>query len=573
MRPLLQRLATLAVCTLLVFVPPVPALSQRSVLFTQTVEALQPLDCPTSPSATPGLDFRGQTLDFVNFSNADLVNANFQGATLKGVMFIRANLTGANFSNAKFVDTQIPARPTDFTLAQLQSACFVRAQFQAPTYLTYATLACADFSQTDLTTGHAIFGDSPLRISTTRECRPRFRQAVMNCEFIEQWGSLDMTQANIGACTTALTSPQGRAGRDFSGGVFTGVVFDNLDLSHSKWDGAVLERASFQGATLDYATGLNGQDDRVARLSAALFNRASVRHVDFSNAQLYGAQFTNADVSYSRFSGAFFQANPDASKPVEAAAAFDGAHLKNVDLSGANLEGATFQYASFYGDFGGAAPTFPCQRFKSGPPFTNNCATISGTTLTGTNFSNAYLYGVDFGGGTVLNGTIFSSAILSAANFAAAKFEVNSGAAPNFDKAMLQGATFDANAALVRANMLNAFVDFGVPGTSMAGNNLYLLLGAEYTGFRGWSGPRSACVLATYGGASVVPALASMTCPDGTAGVCGPGRSTDSLARWKSGLSIARNTVPGRYQFDATYDKASGTGATCSNGATPNPNW
>jgi hypothetical protein len=56
-------------------------------------------------------------------------------------------------------------------------------------------------------------------------------------------------------------------------------------------------------------------------------------------------------------------------------------------------------------------------------------------------------------------------------------------------------------------------------------------------------------------------------------GVCGDGRVADSLARWKSGLAIAANAVPGRYQLDATYDKASGAGATCTNGAPNVPGW
>lgn len=557
--------------------PSVPAMSSKQTPPAPTRQApapaQAPLDCPPSPSTAAGRDFRGKTLAFVNFSYADLVNADFRGATLKGVVFVRADLTGANFSGATFVDAQSPVRSTDFSFAKLESACFIGAQFGAQTHLAYATLACADFSQTDLATGRAIFGDSPLRIETTRGCRARFRQATMNCEFIDQWNKLDLTGASVAACANLLASVSGQAGRDFSGGAFGGVVFDGLDLSRSKWDGAVLERASFAGATLDHATGLAGADGRPARLSAAKFNRASVRWVDLSNAQLYGAQFTNADLSYSRLAGAFLQAKPDATPPIETAAAFDGARLKGVDLSSAKLQGATFQYASFYGDFQGAAPSFPCQPLKGGPPFTNGCATAAGATLTGTNFSNAFLYGVDFGGGTVVNGTAFGSAILTAANFVGARFAVNNGAAPDFDKAMLQGAAFDSNADLVGANLLNAFVDFGAPGSTMSGNNLFLLLGAEYTGFRNWSGTRTPCVQTTYGGVTAAPAIAAMTCPDGRVGVCGNGRTTDSLVRWKSGLAIAANAVPGKYQFDATYDKASGAGATCTNGAPPVPGW
>ena len=67
---------------------------------------------------------------------------------------------------------------------------------------------------------------------------------------------------------------------------------------------------------------------------------------------------------------------------------------------------------------------------------------------------------VDFGGSkTIINGTKFGSAILAAANFSGAQFQVNGGAAPDFTKALLQGATFDADANLVNAVLLNAFVE------------------------------------------------------------------------------------------------------------------
>ncbi len=77
--------------------------------------------------------------------------------------FIRANLTGADFSGATFVDTGNPGRSSDFSFARLDSACFIGAKFQAPTYFTYATLTSVDFSQTDLSNGNAIFGDQPLK--------------------------------------------------------------------------------------------------------------------------------------------------------------------------------------------------------------------------------------------------------------------------------------------------------------------------------------------------------------------------------------------------------------------------
>jgi len=522
--------------------------------------------CPPSLVAN-GHDYHGLTLALCSFSGQDLTNANFAGATVTGVVFIKTNLTGADFSGATFADSGNATLPTDFSFADLTNAKFIGATFNGSTYLTHATLTCADFSQTDISTGNAIFGDSPLAIDTTQGCRTKFRQTTMNCEFVPQWNRLDLTGAQISACGSQLQTVAGQPGYDFSGGLFGGVVFDNLDLTASTWTGAVLEHTSFQGATLDNATGLSGTSETPSRLSAAKFNKASVQNVDLSNAQLYGAQFTNANLTNSSLAGSFLSANTAAVPPIETAAVFDGAHLKNVNLATAKLQGASFQFASFYGSFGGATPTFPCK---------TNCATASGADLTGANFSNAYLFGVDFTGKTTtINGTQFGSAILTGASFAGANFQVKGGAAPDFANALLQGTIFDSTANLVNTSLVNAFVDFGAATNPNQGNILYLLLSADYTGFKNWSGASTPCVQAAYGAFSAVPPTVSMTCPNGNSTVCGAGEpAPNANANWKGGISMAGNTpVPGWYDADATYDKASEQSVICKNNATVDPNW
>ncbi len=121
------------------------------------------LTCPSSPSTAAGKNFRGQTLTLANFSRLGLRTANFRGAGLKGASFIGANLIGADFSGPNFVDSGSAARPADFMLATLDSACFIGATFTAPTCFTYAPLTCTDFSATDLRTGNLVLGVAPLR--------------------------------------------------------------------------------------------------------------------------------------------------------------------------------------------------------------------------------------------------------------------------------------------------------------------------------------------------------------------------------------------------------------------------
>ncbi|MEO7338725.1 MAG: pentapeptide repeat-containing protein [Caldimonas sp.] len=531
------------------------------------------LACPPSRVAN-GHDYRGLTLTLCSFSGQDLTNASFVGATLIGVLFIKTNLTGADFTDVTFADSGFAQLPTDFTFANLTRARFVGSKFNGLTYLTYATLSCADFSSpdsgtTDLSNGNAVFGDAPLDIDP-KDCRPNFRGATMTCEFVAQWKLLDMSGARITGCTD-----QGK-GQDFSGGNYSNVVFDGLDLSGSKWNGAVLEYASFQGATLDNASGLNGTSSRLSKLSATRFNNASLQNVDLSHAELYGAQFTNANLTNSSFDGSFLQANTSVTPPIETAAVFDGAHLRNVTFANAHLSSVKFRFASLYGTFGGDKPTFPC------PPANNQCeiptgstcacATASGADLSATDFSNAYLYGVDFGRATI-NGTNFGSAILAGANFSSAQFRVNGGAAPDFTKALLQGATFDQDANLVDTGLLDAFVDFGKASNQGNFNVVFLLLTSDYTGFRGWTGSKRPCVAMSYGSFTTVPPNASMTCPSGNATVCGAGNTPASLAHWKSAIAMANNSVPGLYYADATYDDGADTNAVCTNNATVDPKW
>lgn len=535
--------------------------------------------CPAS--LDPGKpDYRNLKLVGCNFAGADLRNALFTGATLIDVVFIRADLWNADFSGATFAAGSPAGLATDFTFAGLGMAKFNGAKFDSLTYFTYASLICTDFSGTVLDQGNAVFGDQPLKIDPAADCRTAFRGSTMNCEFIDQWDQLDLTGAVIGACAGTLRSATRKTPFDFSGGLYAGVVFDTLDLAGTKWTGAVLDGASFQGATLDNAVGLNGTPGAPARLSGAKFNRASVRNVDMSNALLYGANFTSANLSGSTLAGAFLTSDPTASPPIVKAAVFDGAHLKDVSLANARLSGASFNYASLYSTFGGAAPSFPCRRPAPGqcgaPDYTCQCATASGADLTGTQFGNAYLYGVDFTGGTTnVNGTQFDSAILVGASFTGARFGVDAGSTPDFTKALLQGTVFDSTANLNGSSLLNAFLDFGTAANPSQGNALYLKLSFDYTDFNGWKGAASPCVQTAYLNFSAPPTTASLTCPNGNSGVCGPPRpGPGANPTWASADLLAANLpVPGWYLADATYEKASSSRPGTCNGRPVDPNW
>ncbi|MFS8083751.1 MAG: pentapeptide repeat-containing protein [Ginsengibacter sp.] len=540
------------------------------------VEALTP-NCPGS--LLPGsYDYHGLALVKCNFSGADLSGANFKGATFTAVVFVRAKLQDADFSNAIFVDSGNPVYPNDFTLADLHQAKFIGAQFKGLTYFSHANLSFADFSGSGLSLGRASFGetivDDPVGYSG-----PIFAGRIMTCEFVPQWSSLDLSNTTgLAACAAQLV------GRDFSGGArLAGADLSGLDLTKTKWDGANLNGTNFQGATLEGATGLNGAAR--TELKGALFNRASARYVDFSAGKLNGASFTQADLEGADFSYAHLTGV--AGGP---AGNFNGANLKNVSLAGASLNSVSFTYASLFGTALGR-PASTCQLAKATCPAdltatgaTCSCASASGANLTDADFSNAFVYGVDFTGSTVLNGTQFNNAILVASNFTGVKFSVDpaqGGKAPLFNGAWLQGVSATG---MLNSGLSGALVDFGRydedSNSVLTSNKLRVQLSPEFTKFRNWRGASATpCIKLEYGNATALPSnVGSMTCPNGQSypdvpvgcGVLQPkGVGLPLNPNWYGG---AASELAGWYESDSTYE-AKTTGTAVCNGGTTDATW
>lgn len=514
------------------------AIVVATVLGSPSADAQTTLPCPNSPSTAPGKNFQGQTLSFPNFSRVDLTNANFKGATLKGAMFIGANLIGADFSGATFIDSGNPARPNDFSFANLDSACFIKAVFGGTTYFTYAKLPCTDFSLTDLANGNPVFGDQPLVVETSASCRTAFRFASMNCEFVGQWGAFDLSNAIVSACATELH------GRDFSnakmpsvnfkGTVLDGTLFVNADLSGD----AVLDNASLQ-----CGLPVGGATPRCVDLSNAKLQGASLRSANLTGASLYMAVLSNSDGGK--------------------AASLQGAHLKNVNLSAAQLSGVDFTFANFYGD----VPTNPSGCATTGTNqsgFTKGCASAYNAQMSGTIFTNAYLYGVDFRSAAIKGGN-FLQAVLSGANFTGATItNSDSAARTTFERAHLEGTNLD-QATTLDADLTDAFVDF-----RSQGNQLYVLLnGINHNSFACSNPPtckppskQNVCVWVRYSQTTVPTTNLKVTCPNpqssGGAGGCGDASAGN--ANWASSLDASVPPDPGPpqagYKSAPTFGKA-----------------
>jgi len=502
-------------------------------------------------------DCSNQTLSTPNFSHQDLSGANFTGATIIGGVFVRAKLVGAHFDNATFQAAPgTPILVTDFSHADLSGATFTGATFASPTYFTYATLAsfvnsvrnCADFSNTIMNTGMAVFGDEPLtygKAVNTTDCRPKFAGVKMNCEFIDDWRNFDLTGADLSACLDKLGC------RDISGVQvcrdFSGAMMDRVHL-----DNAIMDGANFKAASLAQATFTN-----------ASLQCASGQCVDMSGAFLYGAVLNNANLSGASLASAFLTKSDKLN--IEASAKLRNAHLRNVNLAHADLSGADFTSANFYG----WSPTRGCTINKEG--FTIDCASAHGATISGTDFSNAYLYAVDFSGATI-TGAKFVNAVLVAADFSSTTIQPGAtGAATTFLGAYLQGTNLD-QATLAQVDLSDSFFDFRRGGNTIDIN----LNGASHNAFACSTPstctkappPGDVCVRITYPTTTPATQSTSMTCPNRSSGPCVDPTTTTGEAQWKTDLVIDHPVdtprPPGWYHSAATYTAATARAAMCN---------
>ena len=519
--------------------------------FVISLAGAQDLTCPAA-TAAPGNDFHGQTIAGGNFSYRDLTNANFSNTTLIAPYFAYANLTGANFQGAIFINQSSDlTKVSDFSFANLQRACFLGARFDGLAYFTSATLTCADFSKTDLSNQNAIFGPETLNFDRNRpDCRLAFRSTVMDCEFVSEWRFLDLSRADIKACSTQL------AGADFSGAKLNGVNLEGANLDGTKFvradlSQAILNQTSLQGADLSYAT-----------LLGAHLNRANL-----TNATLYHAFLSN-----------------DTQSGISNAAQVRRSHLKNVNLSYAQLSGVDFTYSNIYGDNPAAASICKTalsrnQCSQSGSAnyegFTCGCASAHGALLTKTSFAQAYLYGLDLTAAQA-QGLNMQGAVLTGGNLNGAAIATDplSGAASTFFRAFLQGTALEGAQINNQPTFEDAFVDF-----SPFGNTVYIFLdAANHNEFKcnGCSPPTgtNVCVVVNYPTPTRVPnGGPQLTCPNRFLGDCGPATPNGSNTNWKSGitnLAAPPNGVPSAwYETNSTYIPAAADLNSVCNGQGP----
>ncbi|MCC6523839.1 MAG: DUF2169 domain-containing protein [Polyangiaceae bacterium] len=272
-----------------------------------------------------GMLERGEPLDELDLSGADLSGLDFSQRSLCGTLLKGANLSGAVFAGAK-LEGAVLAR-ADLTDARLPGAVLVEVDLAAVKAaradFTGANLESADFTGADLE--GAVFDASHGASTQLVRCRlvgAHFREAKLE--------DADFTGSELdGAVFERASLPRARLyrvhgkkvsfqsaslpGARLEGAKLAGALCANLAAPGSVWERAVLTEASFHSAVL----------------SGASFARATCLRTLFSAADLVEARFRRAKLA----GAAFLQANL-------MMATFEKADLAGADLRGANLHAA-----------------------------------------------------------------------------------------------------------------------------------------------------------------------------------------------------------------------------------------
>src|SRR6185503_18779314 len=250
--------------SLVAFAPPAAAqTSTQDPASPATAQALsqgQSYACNHLSLTGPNFTNAGTAGD--SYSGQNLANANFAGTDLRGTQFQNADLTGADFTGAKLgVGTN--GLETNFSGANLSNACLHAVTIAAGNAgapganFLYANLSCTAITSTDITA--ASFGPVITAAATGGVCRTSFAATIMTCEFLSQWPVLDLSYANISACTGSL------AGMNLTGSVMIGVQMPYVNLRGTNFSAALLDRANLYSTTLVDAV-FDGADLRYATL-------------------------------------------------------------------------------------------------------------------------------------------------------------------------------------------------------------------------------------------------------------------------------------------------------------------
>jgi len=282
-----------------------------------------------------GLDLSALDLSAADFSGALLEKALFAKSILKSANFTRALLQGADFSSsdltqAKLIEVSAGASKLadanlrgadlsqadfsggDFSAAQLSGANLSAAIFDGAKMAAVNASACqaaqTSFSDCDLTDANfSRAGLQQARFNGSRLAAGNFSGAL--CEQAEFYG--------VQAQNAVFADASLRASRADASSQFQQAVFLRAQIVACNWDGANLQGAVLESATLD--------DTDFSRVQAAgaVFRRASAKGTKFSKADLSGADLDAINL----FKGSLHKTK------------IDGTLMRGANLYGVDFEG------------------------------------------------------------------------------------------------------------------------------------------------------------------------------------------------------------------------------------------
>jgi uncharacterized protein YjbI with pentapeptide repeats len=391
-----------------------------------------------SNSNLSGCDFtQAYSIADCVLDGSNLTRAKFAGISFAGISVSGANFTGANLSDCDFSEVKQWASLPVLTGANLTGATLptgnLLSGIQASgANFTGVNLAGCDFSNANLSGANL----SQLDLRKTVLTGANLSNANLSAADLS---SVDLTGANLAG--TNLSSI------DLTTVTFPSPLTRSTDPTHL---------TNFAKSTLPFTViGLDWSYlnltsttivERPTSLAKLVAISTCILSADFSDVDLTGANFANATLSNANLTGANLT-NTN----------FNGASLIGASLSSAQLNQTQFQ--------GGAL----------GGVEQDQAADLSYAYAMSCSFEQCNLYGVNFGGATIIECN-FKSAPLSEADFSNAYL-------PNadFKDSTLQGVKFDG-AFMVECDLTNADLSPTQSGAIVASLIGACLQGANFDG-------------------------------------------------------------------------------------------
>lgn len=215
-----------------------PSLTRRDGSETGMTLGQHLLESPVDLSHVelPGVDLRRRELEDALFSEAWLADANFSGAKLSRSQFQKAHLQSTDFRHALALNCIF--REACLNSSDLRSGRFRGAQFHKAD-MQELKGSGGNFQKShfhDVKGGSANFRQGQLQ--ETEWCRAQLRKV--------DFGGADLTHADFrdAILTGASFKDATLKGVCFSGATLLGVDFSGTDLSISRLDGAIYDRAT-----------------------------------------------------------------------------------------------------------------------------------------------------------------------------------------------------------------------------------------------------------------------------------------------------------------------------------------